>query len=193
MMHRLNSKHITVVAIALAVGLTTFGISQSAKPAAAAPKPAASPNFGTINFKSSVGSFKILGGADPAQGEVNFQFTGSVLVSGLDGQVVTSGAVRKEIDNKEFKKQVFNGKGSIKVSGKFRAIQFFGRDLSGKFYGFGIMRLYGEFDKNLNTGEVWYDGKEHEPWGTSGKQMPNPPASGGASIDELEIKPAKKP
>jgi hypothetical protein len=189
----MNSKHCTIIAIAALAGLAALGISQAPKAPQPAGKSDGNPGHGTLNFKTSVGSFKILGGASPAEGSVELKFSGSVLVSGLDGTVTTSESVRKEIDNRVDKKQVFFGNGTMKVTGKFRAIQFFGRDLEGRFNGFGVMRLYGEFDKNLNTGEVWYEGKEHEAWGTSGKQMSNPPANAGANFDDVKVRDLTKP
>lgn len=131
-------------------------------------------NYKTLNFKTTIGSFKILGTDVPASGTVSFSFRGTVLVSGLEGTVVPTGSVRLEYADKPHRKQVFHGAGSLTVNGKFTGIQFFGNDLVGKFIGFGLIRMYGEFDRNLNTGEFWYEGGEHTDWGTGGRMQTVP-------------------
>jgi hypothetical protein len=154
-------------------------------------------NLKVLDFKTSVGSFKLLGSEHPAHGRLEISFTGTVLVSGLtSGTVTPSGGVGKEYDNAQHKKQVFHGKGKIVVDGEFEAIQFFGRDLTGTFTGLGIFRLYGEFDKNLNTGDYWYEGGEHHDWGTGGSQLTvpgyNPAARAAALQPPVKIKEAPK-
>jgi len=136
-------------------------------------------DYGTIFFKAGVGSFKILGGNDiPAEGQLGFDFTGTVLVSGIDpkAKLTVTGAVDKEIDNQQYSKQVFFGHGHMAIDGKFKAVQFFGRDVNASFNGWGVVRMTGEFDKNLDTGSYWYanDPKSKYPWGTSMVQAPVP-------------------
>ncbi len=126
-----------------------------------------------IVFKTNIGSFKILGGGDvPAHGALDLTFTGTVLVSNFEGTITPGSGVRKEFSRG--KKDVYFGSGHIFLNGKFRGAQFFGRNVNGSFQGFGIMRLYGEFDTKLETGEFWYEGKEHRPWGTGGIQVTVP-------------------
>ena len=98
-----------------------------------------------------------------------------VLVIG-DPKVEVTGNVRSEYNNREYKRQVYNGSGKIVVDGKFEAIQFFGRNVSGTWNGWGLVRFYGEFDKDLNTGDYWYPDKPNEkfPWGNYGSTAFNP-------------------
>ena len=142
-----------------------------------------------LMFGSSVGSFKILGSDEtPASGKLSFSFNGSVLVSGLEGTTVTEGGVRKEYENKEFGKTAYFGKGKITITGKARSIQFFGRDVQGSFKGTGLMRLYGEFDKKLDTGWVMYAGGERGAWGTGGNIKVVPQQIYKQNTDNVKIK-----
>lgn len=109
-------------------------------------------DFSTLHMESNLGSFKIY----PGQGRCEFSFTGTVLVSGLndDGYVEASPGVIVEYTG--LNRTVYHGTGSIVVSGKWRALQWFGTDMSGVWYGQGMMRIIGEFDRDLNTGTYWY-------------------------------------
>jgi hypothetical protein len=135
-----------------------MGVFSSAQPADA-DKPIENPPYATAFFTANVGAFKILSrGPTPAQGTLTMTFAGTILVSGLQsgGKVTTSGNVRREYDNAQYGKQVYFGRGQITISGKFSGIQWFGRDMSAKFTGYAIARLFGEFDKKLETGRWWY-------------------------------------
>lgn len=136
---------------------------------------------GLLQFRTSVGSFKLLGAAEqPVEGRLSFNFNGSVLVSGLQGKVVTEGPVRLEKDVKNFDKKVYFGRGKMTVTGRWRAVQFFGRDVKGDFDGWGVFRLYGEFDNTLDTGVWKRPGEPEQPWGTGGMQV-MVPAPGAVS------------
>jgi hypothetical protein len=159
-----------VATTALVVAQVPQSAVAKAAPAAAAKKP-----YGTLNFQTSVGSFKILGVAEqPAEGTLTINFNGTVLISGLEGTATPSGSVRREYDNADHKKTIYFGKGKLVVNGKYRGIQFFGRELTGRYVGHGAVRLYGEFDKNLQTGFFWFEGGEKRPWATGGIQVFNP-------------------
>ena len=161
MMHLRNRLPIAAAAIFASMSL---GASASA-----------AENLNVINFKSKVGSFKLLGTDKPAKGALEFEFTGTVLVSGLSsGNVTASGNLREEYDNPKYKKKVFHGSGKLVITGEFNAVQFFGKNVSGRYTGVGIFRFYGEFDKDLNTGTYWYDGGEPVDWGTGGAQATVP-------------------
>ena len=139
-------------------------------------------NLKILHFKANVGSFKLLRGEKPANGVLDFSFTGTVLVSGAAANAVTTtGDVKLEYTNVKYKKQVFHGSGHMHLVGEFDNVQFFGRSVEGVFNGLGIMRLYGEFDKDLNTGSFWYEGGEHNDWGTSGMTLPVPGMSRNGS------------
>lgn len=120
-------------------------------------------------FETNVGSFKILpkGPVIPS-GTLTMSFTGSVLISEMKGKVTPEGNVRREYYNKERGKEVWFGTGKLTIDGNFRAVQWFGRNLKAKFYGNGFVRLYGEFDKDLETGNYWFDPAEKKYWGTYG-------------------------
>lgn len=162
--------------LALAVGVVSLGATMALSVAQGTPasKPADTnkkPIFGGLTFKTNVGSFKLLGAGEvPASGKLTIKFKGTVLVSGAgnDTKVTTSGKVLREINDTKTMKSVYHGEGTLVVDGKVRAVQFFGRDLDGRFYGMGIFRLYGEFDKDLNTGTYKFDGDETKIWGTGG-------------------------
>jgi hypothetical protein len=171
---------LTVGVAGMAVlGLLVASAVAQQKPATGATKtPEAKPLYAGLDFQSNVGSFKLLGAGDtPAMGKLTFSFTGTVLVSGLEkgSKVTTSGNVRREINDTKHNKAVYHGTGTMTVDGRVRAVQFFGRDVKAKFFGQGIFRLYGEFDKNLGTGTYKYAGStEVRPWGTGGMTLAVP-------------------
>lgn len=125
-------------------------------------QPLAAQPTDTVNFHTQLGSFKLINGS----GQVEFTFTGTVLLSNVSGTSSVTGDVRKEFDRNG--KQVWFGTGKVTVDGKFRAIQWFGRNLKGKWTGHGLCRFVGEFDRDLNTGEYWYasNPSKVENWGT---------------------------
>jgi hypothetical protein len=132
------------------------------------------PGADTAYFHTKVGSFKILGSESarppiPPRGHLEINFTGTVLVSGLAGKPKVEGNVNLEYENKTYKKLAYYGTGKITVDGLFESIEWFGRDMSGSYRGIGNVRLFGEFDKDLHTGEWWYgsDPAKKNPWGTN--------------------------
>lgn len=133
-------------------------------------------------FETNVGSFKIMPRGDVLPGgELTMSFVGSVLISELDGTVVPEGNVRREYQNKEKGKQVWFGSGKLTIKGNFRAVQWFGRNLKAKFSGNGFMRLYGEFDKNLETGTYWFDPKVKKFWSNYGSNIGVPEVTNNAA------------
>ncbi|RYG25928.1 hypothetical protein EON82_05355 [bacterium] len=142
---------------------------------------AQTPATDTLFIQTGVGSFKILPpGPDKTRGTLDINFEGTVMVSGLTGTVTPGPGVRLELERKDHNRKVFFGKGHIRVSGEFRAIQFFGRNLKGSYSGIGIARLYGEFDKNMETGYFWYASQpEKVDWGAYGRTLVVPPAKAG--------------
>ena len=128
---------------------------------------------GTVDFETKVGSFKILSPNSDvkARGTIAMSFQGTVLVVGLEGRATPGAGVKKSYDNAQRGRQVFFGKGTLTIDGKWRAIQFFGREYKGRWKGFGIMRLYGEFDDKLQTGTYTVQGQKPEPWGSGGRQV----------------------
>jgi hypothetical protein len=169
---------------ALAAGvLMTIALSQGGtqkstkKPDGAAPaKPVidlTSSKYGTLILETKLGSFKLLPKFESAEGRIDLNFTGTVLLAKFNGTVEKSGNLKLEY--KGMDREVYFGTGRIVATGKFRAVQWFGRDLKGKFTGDGAVRLYGEFDQNLETGWYWYEDEQRkQPWGTYGSLIEIP-------------------
>lgn len=144
---------------------------------ASAQTPTSAPAKDTIYMTTTVGSFKFIAPSEkPTNGTMDIDFEGTVMVSGLVGSVVPGAGVRLEIERKDHDRQVYFGKGHLHVAGDFRAIQFFGRNLKGSFTGTAVARLYGEFDKNMETGYFWFasDPKKVD-WGANGHNVNIPP------------------
>lgn len=163
------------VAAAIAIGAVIFAQNQAPAPAAGAPATpvavAASPiaamndaqltekGWGQVNFMTKLGSFKSIDG----EGRLEFSFSGTVLVSKLDGTLTPSGNLRTEYDKN--KRRIFTGTGKLTLEGKWRGVQWFGSNMTGNWKGRGFLRIVGEFDRELNTGTFWYgaDGQK-TPW-----------------------------
>jgi len=158
---------LTGVVLAVGVGVS---VAQQSEPSFA-PAPQGK-NWGRMHFETKLGSFRVING----EGQFRMTFKGTVLVSQhKDGAVNVSGNVRKEIDERG--RKVYFGEGRLEVTGQWRAIQWFGRDLSADWFGAGMVQLKGEFDKDLNTGTFWVDDpKQVQYWQTSliTVLLPNP-------------------
>jgi len=191
----------TVVGMAATFAPTAIGPGQFTRPQVnkIQPPPATSPtagkpldltsgDFNGVNFHTNVGSFKLLG-SDPrlVEGKLEFNFKGTVLVSNLEkgSTVILGGDVRKEYETDDKDKVLYFGKGKITILGRFRAVQFFGQNLSGRFFGWGIFRFYGEFDKKLDTGTYQVDGAQPYPFGTGGATVN---VSGSGVAGKVKIK-----
>jgi hypothetical protein len=130
--------------------LATLMWAQSPGPTTEPAKPDPA-NFDTLNFATKLGSFRAINGA----GRLEFSFRGTVLVSKLDGNVTMTGNVKEEYKDEE--RTVYHGTGRCVVEGQWRAVQWFGRDMTAKWHGQGIARVTGDFDANQETGWYWYD------------------------------------
>lgn len=140
-------------------------------------------------FETKVGSFKLVPrGTTIPSGELAMKFTGSVLISEMNGTVTPEGNVRREYVNKERKKEVWFGTGKLTIKGSFRAVQWFGRDLKAKFNGNGFIRLYGEFDKDLETGFYWFDPAKKQYWGNFGAGVQIPEVQFGLSPNSVKTR-----
>lgn len=107
--------------------------------------------YATAHFQCNIGSFRILDG----EGRVEINFRGTVLISELDGTAVPAGNLRKEYEKHD--RIIYTGQGKLVITGNWRAVQWFGRDMTSVWYGRGIARVVGEFDRNMQTGRYWYD------------------------------------
>ena len=184
--------------VALAAGsLAAIAGVAGAFPGGAQPAPAAAPELsGKVDFWTKVGSFKIASPKPPdvlARGDITMNFQGTVLVVGLVGSATPGPGVKVQYENAKQGRKVFFGRGKLNLKGKWRAIQFFGRDFKGSWTGMGIMRLYGEFDEKLETGFFQINGKARESWGNGGRtiNLPPPVQPGQIKPKIEDIKPAK--
>src|SRR4051812_23425550 len=88
---------------------------------------------GEAVLKTTVGAFKITSPGDIlAFGKVKMAFKGSVLIVGYTGStpIVASSGLRVEYKDDKRQRVEYFGDGTITLDGKFRAIQWFGRNLN---------------------------------------------------------------
>jgi hypothetical protein len=136
----------------LLAGLTSSAFAQPATPAQMAGVKDYGKPMGTLHLQSNLGSFRLIDGL----GRLEMRFTGTVLVSGLtDGKVTPGGSVK--LEHKSGTRELYHGTGTIVVTGKWRAIQWFGTGMRAVWYGHGLARITGEFDRNLDIGRYWYN------------------------------------
>lgn len=152
--------------------------------------------FGTVFMHTNIGSFRIMGTQDfqsakriRAEGRVEVVFTGTVLINDLKGKVITSGSIRKEYD--KHGRTAYFGKGKLIIEGEFWAVQFFGTKMDARWTGWGIARMYGEFDENLETGFYWFDNAPKKTyWSPFGSTISLPhPLPAGTGLKPTERKP----
>lgn len=148
-------KRILPLILAVA-GAANFATAQmSVVPTTSVPEPAAtdlnSKGWGIIHFVSNLGSFKCIDG----YGRLEFEFKGTVLIANLEGTATPTGTIREEYSAD--KRKVYTGAGRLVVEGKWRGVQWFGSNMRGVWWGKGAIRFVGEFDKNLQTGDYWFE------------------------------------
>jgi hypothetical protein len=174
---------VSFTAVIVAIGAIVLAQTPiTPQPTGSIPKPTIGSD--KILFTSNVGSFKILGSdLVPAKGVLDVKVDGTILVSGLEGNVQVEG-LTKEYELTDYKKIAYHGKGRLVLNGTCRSVQAFGRAMSCSFKGNGLLRLYGEFDRNLETGWVQYEGGDREAWGTGGnvKVIPQQIYSGTPNV-----------
>lgn len=134
-----------------------------------------SDGFGTMHLTTRLGSFRMIDG----HGRAEINFTGTVLISKLKGTYEFSGKVRKEFEKGD--RVIYSGTGRLVVVGDWRAVHWFGRDMSAVWFGSGMIRLSGEFDREQKTGEYWFeDPAKVQSWpGGSTQDVLNPPVQPG--------------
>lgn len=118
-------------------------------------------------LKAKVGSFKIASpGDERALGDIKMTFQGSVLIVNYGGStpITATAGLRKEYENKDRNRVVYFGRGTITLSGRFRAMQWFGTDLDMTWKGMGLCRVSGKFDKDGNTGQYFVKGDAEPKW-----------------------------
>lgn len=135
----------------------------------------------TLYLATKVGSMKIVGSdLVPPTGHLEMSFTGTILLSGLNGKLDITGKVKKEYEDLKFSKTAYFGTGKIVIDGKFSSLQWFGRDMNAVFKGTAVFRIFGEFDKDLNTGTCYFGSapKDKINWDIGGRSIvvPVPPS-----------------
>lgn len=148
------------VVLALVLGAASF-----AQPATVAQKGGfKDPSFGTLHAKTNIGSAKSMDG----KGRFEISFEGTLLISGYKGAPIQ---IQGELvqQYKDSGRTVYFGRGRCILSGQWRGAQWFGQKLDLVWYGSGVLRIRGEFDKDMNTGSFWYDDpKKATPFPTQG-------------------------
>lgn len=137
----------------LSLALALAAASAMAQPATAAQRAGVKTTkpAGTLHLEAPLGSFRFI----DSEGRLEVTFKGSMLISHLEGTVTHTAGIKKEVTRD--KRQVFFGQGTMVVTGKSRAIQWFGSGMKGVFFGHGLVRMTGEFDRSLNPGRYWYE------------------------------------
>jgi len=115
-----------------------------------------------MDFESKLGAMRFFN----ADGDVKLNFRGTVLIRDYKGDLTVSGDLKKEYEGQG--RIVYFGKGTLEFKGHWTSMQWFGQDLVGSWYGRGGFRLYGDYDKNLDTGWWWVNGNTARklPWPT---------------------------
>jgi len=138
-----------VISLALAFSAAS-SMAQPATPAQRAGVKTTKP-AGTLHLEAPLGSFRFI----DCEGRLEVTFRGSLLISQLEGTVTHTPGIKKEVTRD--KRQVFFGQGTMVVTGKSRAIQWFGTGMKAVFFGHGLVRVTGEFDRSLNPGRYWFE------------------------------------
>jgi hypothetical protein len=156
------SFHRFVPVVALSLGLVGVLAAQTPTPAATPAFPElkkfSDKPYQTMNMQANLGSFKLING----EGQIVFRFSGTVMLNGYEGTAPKiEGNIKRELER--FGRQVYFGTGTMTLEGKWRGIQWFGRDLTYfRWHGHGIARLVGEFDKDQNIGQYWYSDRTND-------------------------------
>ena len=155
-------------------------------PASAQPAPAQGEDKPILHMQCNIGSFKML----PTEGTYDISFTGTVLIDNMDGTITPEGKLRLEYN--EHDKKAYFGTGKLTLKGKWKSLQWFGRDMTCRLEGHTMLRLYGEFDKDLNTGFFWYgDGAKPDKfvWRSPGYTIFCPKYTGAVGKAEPRFRP----
>ncbi len=109
------------------------------------------PGYATMHLKTSIGSFKMI----DCEGRAEVSCQGTLMINSLKGSLDVRGDLKKLYEDRG--RVVYFGKGTVVLTGTWRSVQWFGKNMNAVWYGKGVIRIQGEFDKNLYTGEYWYD------------------------------------
>lgn len=121
------------------------------------------PESGKMHLWCKVGSFRLEG-----KGRVELDFTGTLLISGHSGPApVVTGKVRKEYQG--MGRTVYFGTGRAVIEGEWRRIQWFGNNMDCRWTGKGMALVFGEYDKEKQTGRIQVDDLPELEWLTTGR------------------------
>ncbi|MCB0826655.1 MAG: hypothetical protein KDC26_10740 [Armatimonadetes bacterium] len=143
------------VVVSLSVlALSSFAFTQAGSTEAV--NKSANPEYSELHLRTLLGSIRCLDG----EGRFEMTFSGTLLVSKMDGDLSITGAVKKEFDAND--RVCYTGTGKLVADGKWRSIHWFGSDMKADWFGKGIVNISGEFARNpetglLETGDYWYD------------------------------------
>ena len=172
---RMYVKPYAIVLAAVAVlvaGAALFAQSEPSAPGSTAGRS----EVGNAHLWADVGSFKLEG-----SGTVDVKFTGTLLISQAEGQpmpqVSLQGKIRKEFESAEMGRTAWFGSGTAKITGTWRHLTVFGKQMDAKWRGSGIAMVYGEFDAQGKTGFITVDGSEPFEWMNTGLTFYVPAAS----------------
>ena len=160
----------TLIILSLATAATSWGQIATAAQRGTFPL---DKKYGTLHFNANIGSYKVING----EGRIEMALTGTIVIINYKGNTIqVSGNMQKQYDKDG--RVGYIGTGRVVLNGTWRGVQVFGRGLQAVWYGLGSVRLRGEFDKNLNTGQYWYDDStEKEYWYAQGvleARLPKP-------------------
>lgn len=147
-----------IMRASIILGLSTVALMSAIAPAQG--------ETGSIRLEAAIGSMKMIDG----NGKVTMSFNGTVVLINLQGTATPAGGLKLEYDANG--RKAYFGKGTLTIQGKWRGIQWFGRDLACDWNGAGMVRLYGEYDKDLKLGWFQYSNSmERESWQNGGRTI----------------------
>ena len=163
-MTKLKPISILLAAAIILVGAVALFAQTEGRESDAA-KPA---KLGTAHLWADVGSFQLEG-----YGTVKVKFTGTLLVvKGANPQlpkVTITGKVRKEFESEEMGRVAWFGTGEATITGAFRHLTVFGKQMDATWHGRGIAQVFGEFDARGKTGNITIDGSQPFEWTSTGQ------------------------
>ncbi len=163
----------TFILLGLTAASTFLAIQAEAQPATPAQRAGVTPKEGyeTMHLLTKVGSCKFIDG----EGRVEISFSGSLLLSQVKGSRVISGNLQRQYHDAKRGRELFYGTGKIIITGTWRGMQWFGRDMRTVWYGRGAVRLSGEYYASptkpgtFESGWFWYeDPAKRQEWPATG-------------------------
>lgn len=140
----------------LVVALTTLVVGQDMRPTG---KVNPNAKYKKLILDSGPGSFRAEGKGTLII-DTRPDGVGTVYISQYQGAPIQVEGMRLEYRDKT--RLCYHGIGRLVVSGTFRAVNYLGSRMKGSLEVTGedmaFLRVYGDLDKNLHTGLIWYEG-----------------------------------